>query len=440
MRSLIDLTVWEHVSSARQNQIRQDRTVLYSTVTSRGLQIGREILLDMPMTRHRGPRTASRLLSGHKQSVSYQGRQRNAEWGRLHRERRNMIQSAYPQDILHLQRLQRKMNRERDSAAVRKRASLEAIRVRRERILKAWQDSDTSDDFFVRQQLLVAKEEGRVRATNSTTVDLLNGLRHEAEMNQMLHSSKKVDYRNYAADKLTEKQTKGRWQVRIRRGEFGSEELNAANCRDYAKRGFRWAKADEKDEKEIDVVKTSSVYQLPRPASARPSSGSPNDSITPDPEMSPESMHHRRQARPKSADYKSREAEGRMQVPPSKVPHVNPYVVEGRMSVQHVNPHVNPHGRLHLENWTRSTLSVRDARFRAWRLKVDAEHGPRTFGWPHSSTHRVYPPPPNVKMNPKEQEAAAKAAWEAKKAGMSKRDRRKAEEQEREEAKAAAES
>lgn len=312
--------------------------------------------------------------------------------------------------LLERSHLEKQIHRQRMQEVVRKRVASEAAKQRRLRVDKEWKVKEQLVDSFVKQlqpglganeqnerhaddtmartlsgcdaRILVKNAEGETPLRKNASRKTAGGLKHEAKMQQTLGVRECIEQRDAAADDLAQRHGEAKWQIGMERGgrEVALEKAAEVQQRLNALRGFTWAKEDEKADLKHDASSGSARLI----ASRLPSTRLPTAPVKSGHAMSPgiwrvdtQSMapgtwqNTQLDAQIEQAKEADRKFKGKQ-------------VAEAKQRRGATDRY--------LGNWTDAQLNVRDARYRAWRLKVDAGHRRAVFGWTHPSTYRVMSP------------------------------------------------
>ena len=312
--------------------------------------------------------------------------------------------------LLERSHLERQIHRQRMQEAARKQMASEAAKQRRLKVEKEWKMKEQLVDSFVKQlqpglgtneqnerhaddamartisggdaRIMVKNTEGETPLKKNASRKTAGGLKHEGHMQHTLGLRVAIEQREAAADDLAQRQGEARWQIGMERGarEVELEKAAEVQARLNALRGFRWAKEDEK----ADLRHDASCGSTRLVASRLPSTRLPTAPVKSGHALSPGIWRVDTQSVTPGA-WKNTQLNA--QVEQAKE-------ADRKLKGRQVAEAKQRQGATdrYLGNWTDAQLNVRDARYRAWRLKVDAGHGRAVFGWPHKSTHRVMRP------------------------------------------------
>lgn len=288
--------------------------------------------------------------------------------------------------------LQMQINRERAAAQNKKRMEAEAAKIRRARLAAAWKVTDELTRGYEHEQLGVAKEEQSTRNVADVTTGMTQALLHEGRMKHTLGSYERLKQADKAAGALAERQGQQSWRIGMERGarEVGLEKKEESRDRVNAVRGFRWAKEDEKRQMKLDATTGSTRLVASRMVETR----LPTAPVASGHAMSPGTWRPDSQTVAPGA-WRTSQVDAQVQRARSteRLHH------HKRLLAQTQRITAKTHT---LDKWVASGQNVSSARYRAWRLKVDATKPPSTFKWPDSATHRRSTPvPPSAPSSPR---------------------------------------
>lgn len=309
--------------------------------------------------------------------------------------------------------LQNQITRQRMKDDQRKKQAAEAAKQRRLKLEKNWklnqeiadafsnelqpklgvneQSERNADDLVARTisgadaRILVKNTEGEGMLTGGAKSPrhmATRGLIHQGKVQHVLDTRACIESREKAADDLAQSQGDAKWKIGMQRGakEVELEKAEEAQFRRHAVRGFRWAKEDEASERQLDAA-AGTARKI---GSRDPSTRLPTSPVKGGHAMSPGTWRVETQNMAPGA-WRNSQLDSQ----------VNQAKEADRLAKDRLVAEAKRRQTLNtrfIENWSNAQLNVRDARYRAWRLKVDAAHPPKTWGSLHASTHRVSRP------------------------------------------------
>jgi len=288
-------------------------------------------------------------------------------------------QAAWNIERRHLQLQMERLRQEKLAKAKAKKADTAA---KAKKLASDWERKDALvNQHAVVQNAIGASEQG-ARHEERRLREMEEKLKRENEVAAHLANREAMEALSAANDAEIVRCGAEAWSRGMQVGaeEFALERIEYAKAQKAAVRDFGWSKADERLQE--DVRRTTSK-QLP---------------------TGPGALNHRQTPATWRADQLSMS-------PAAWGSHPINATVERAKTAQmrahgkHMRGLEQRRGHVTavMENWADLGVRVSDTHYKAWRVKVDAVHSPRTPVWPDKSTHRIRPSsiPPSPASTPR---------------------------------------
>jgi len=267
--------------------------------------------------------------------------------------------------------MQMQLQRQRQQKLTKERSQAAAVAAKAKRIANDWKREDDVMVLHERTQLARSGKEAEIRAADDALQQASSSLQSDGETRLHLDNRALVEKYDQAIDGQYEHFGSSSWRATMKEGEdeFAFERRESARGRKEALRGFGWSKADEHDE---DALRSIVQQQLQTGPGAVDHLQTPSSWRTERLSMEPGAWRNE----PTMAEVERAKT------------------AQMLAHARSVRDYDSRRDRVTsvLGNWGSVQERVAEARYGAWRTKVDSQHSPRASSWAAKSMHRVSPP------------------------------------------------
>jgi len=271
--------------------------------------------------------------------------------------------------------MQMQLQRQRQQKERKERSQKADVAFRSKRVATDWKREDDVIATHERTQVARGSKEAEIRDADDALQQASSSLQSDGETKLHLGNREAVERYDQTTDDQYERRGSRHWAATMRAGEeeFAFEFAESRRARSEACRGFKWSKADEMAE---NALSRTVERQL---------------------QTGPGGREHLQTPGPWRADLQNMDP-GAWRNRPRGAETERAKTAQTFAHARAVRDYDSRRGRVTstLDNWGNVQERVADARFGAWRTKVDAQRSPRTPSWPDKRTHRMGPPVKNA--------------------------------------------